>query len=259
MVGSDSRIGRSESLARIRMFLAAFLVFSAAAACTKQDPLYCDETTACAAGHQACDLGGVCPGSEFIKNTCIADEVVCWDGSVQVSDAASDAGPPPDAGLTDAALVTAWDIAFGDHYYLASSETLTSGFVRIANTGTATLDLATLELESVTHDAPAPAAVDLLISPITTTLRPGEAGGHLAGPPLDLIVDDGLMTEPNVDGNRNYFALQITGLPQQWSAFSVEAVVSAQGRQVVMVIEIEPSITGATAFDSATRMSSTQP
>lgn len=83
--------------------------------CEQRDELYCDEDTAClSAGHSVCDLGGVCKASEYIANTCIRPDEVCWDGGIvdagkydaSVSDAAADAGRV-DASNVDAAILDA--------------------------------------------------------------------------------------------------------------------------------------------------------
>lgn len=247
-------------LLKPRNAAAVFVFLLAVTACSKTDPLYCDESTTCVAGHEACDVGGLCPAAEFIKNTCIPAEDVCWDGGAGATDGApSSDAIAVDAGAVDAIPQIRWDVAYGNHYYLAGASTLTSGFVRIANNGDTVLDLDTLELIAVTHDAPTPATVDIFTSPTIRVLEIGQAGGHLGSNAHELIVDSGLMLEPNVDGNSNYFAMQISDLPQQWAAFTVDAVVHIQGKVATLSIEVEPSITGATAFDTAERLSSASP
>lgn len=65
----------------MKWFLTAFLCLALWPACSKTDPLYCDEQTTCMAGLPACDVEGICPESEHIANTCIT--VPCWDAGVE--------------------------------------------------------------------------------------------------------------------------------------------------------------------------------
>jgi hypothetical protein len=71
---------------RTTLILASTLTI--ATACSKTDPLYCDEDTMCAEGLPYCDINGEHPESEGIGNTCI--------------DYPWDAGAPPDASALDA-------------------------------------------------------------------------------------------------------------------------------------------------------------
>jgi TolB protein len=74
---------------------ASIVVCLASASCSKSDPLYCSTEETCTAGYTFCDVDGICPASEHIKNTCIPE--ACWDaGSDQ------DGGPEGDARGSDA-------------------------------------------------------------------------------------------------------------------------------------------------------------
>ncbi len=63
------------------------------AACGK-NPRYCDESTPCADPSEVCDFRGACPESDYLTNSCIPEQAICWDAAPVPVDASTgeDAG-----------------------------------------------------------------------------------------------------------------------------------------------------------------------
>jgi hypothetical protein len=163
-----------------------------------------------------------------------------------------DASQPADASIADASIpqVDSWDIAYVNTYQTGTGFSFPGTF-RIANTGTAPLDMSTLTVVSVTHTGPAVVSASLTLQSLTldAVLQPGESGGHLISQAEILIVDAGLMTETLVD-DTDYLLIVVSDSVQE-PPFVVTAVIGLGSREATLNFDVLPL--GFTTPTTATR------
>jgi hypothetical protein len=125
-------------------------------------------------------------------------------------DGAAVDGTPVDAGpdaMVDAALPKVYDVVYGSTWELNVDQAV-PGWIVIANTGTAALDLSTLRVIGVSDDHP---TMNLTATPaqLTTRLAAGKIGGQLTPVSQRVTVDAGLVAAPTVDTTTDYMTFQL--------------------------------------------------
>lgn len=123
----------------------------------------------------------------------------------------------------------------------------------IINTGVGNLDLSTISVVSSTHDHPTATITPSVGSP-AGTVPVGQYAGSLSPLATQLIIDSGLVTEPEAAGASFSLSLSFSGLTA--SDVRMTTVIEAGGSEIALHRLFHFVAGGSTAFDSVSRVES---
>ncbi len=231
---------------------AVILLATLAGGCTVHDPLYCDESHPCTSDERPyCDVAGEFPASEGIGRTCIPTPS---DGGISgsPSDAASDSGSREDASQVsfDAGTVQAsFDVGYVSQWRIGTDGTNLndSSWIRIVNTGVVPLDLSTGRITNVVEDISEFNTTVTWETP-TVLLEPARSAGGLSPDAFELIVGDGIVTEPAQDTSQIISVVRISNFPPpgNWLILHVEVTFQVENASATLPLVLVASGTGTT-------------
>jgi hypothetical protein len=235
------------------------VVFAAwvCAGCTGTDPIECTLDSQCLQG----GISGHCIAASLVAETkayCAFSDPECPGGlrwGVRAGDLSTMCvgielldGGLPDAGsadgaTSDAAGVPAFDVAYPDQWKFAVEGPI-GGFLEIINTSDQSTTAATLAVKSITDDNPT-GRIEVVATPSSLTIFPGEAAGKLSGLSEQLFAS--LVTEPRTNFGSDYLSMKLVGFPQGTYDIEATLVITLNELDVTMPMTIH-HVSGPGAF-----------
>jgi len=162
-----------------------------------------------------------------LAGTCLVAGACSFEPPPNVgADAGPDGSTDPtvDAAI-DAPLRPAFDVAYPSEWRFSVNGTI-SGYLLIVNTSLNPLDLSTFEVVSISDDHPMAIVRVTAPTAFSEALGPGFAAGELSGLSQDVLVDSGLVTEPNHLTEADFLRLDIEDAPNDTYDIGAEVTLS---------------------------------
>lgn len=146
------------------------------------------------------------------------------------------ADAPSDSGV-DAAGLPAFDVAYPEEWRFSVAGPATA-FLLVVNTGPSPLSLSTFQVASISDNHET--AVVRVTSPVSFTdvLQPNTAGGQLTAASQQLLVGNGLVTEPVTAPDADLLSLELINAPPGTYDIAVNLSVELDGVVAAMPMTI---------------------
>lgn len=205
--------------------------------CTYPDP-------ACPNGYRYSDLDV----GDGLSETCVA----------QLADAGIDVRPPDAlAGQAkfDVAYIDTWDIGTD------AAQMNATGWLRIANMATDSLDLSTMTFTTVNDNHPQITVSMAIENSAGRMLAPGFTGGDLYGGAHSLIVVDGKMNEPEAGLGSNLARITVANVPPSgtWLFCNAAGILRIANASAQITVTIRQSGVGTAIVPARAQRASSAP